>query len=110
MQPASQTIPARRDTASLPPDRAARTTPFEQRVFLEVTLLSDGHGKPDTARAHLGRLLHSPLGVYIVGTSIAGEDIVVRFDIAASDVDFTLHTLIGVLPDAMIGRLHSRQA
>ncbi|WP_347555714.1 hypothetical protein [Robbsia sp. KACC 23696] len=80
----------------------------QQRVFLDITLQSDCHGKAGSPRDRLSQLLHSALGVYIIGTSVAGENVVVRFDIAAADVDFTLHMLITALPGAMIGRLVSR--
>lgn len=90
------------------PQPASRAPSARQRVFLDVTLQSDCHGKPNTPRERLNQLLHSALGVYIVGTTVAGEDLVVRFDIAATDVDFTLHMLITALPDALIGRLLSR--
>jgi len=99
---------ARAVSGTFMPQPAPRPCGAQQRVFLDVTLQSDCHGKPDTPRERLNQLLHSALGVYIVGTTVAGEDLVVRFDIAATDVDFTLHMLITALPDALIGRLLSR--
>jgi len=103
-----------RQTASLsaPPSLTPVATPLDavarQRVFLDITLQSDCHGKGGTPRDRLSQFLHSALGVYIIGTSVVGENVVVRFDIAATDVDFTLHMLITALPGATIGRLVSR--
>ncbi|WP_024903990.1 hypothetical protein [Robbsia andropogonis] len=96
------------EAKSILSDDALPANALQRRVFLDVTLLNDYHGKVHTPRESLSQLLHSPLGVYIASISVAGEDLIVRFDIAASDVDFTLHMLISALPDAMIGRLLSR--
>jgi hypothetical protein len=58
--------------------------------------------------AQLRALLHSPLGVYVVGTDIVREEVLVQLDIATEDLDFTLHTLISTVPAALIGPLKRR--
>jgi hypothetical protein len=58
----------------------------------------------------LRALLHSPLGVYVVGTQRVREEVRVQLDIALDDLDFTLHTLISTVPVAMIGPLQRHGA
>ncbi|OLL31918.1 hypothetical protein BTH42_09830 [Burkholderia sp. SRS-W-2-2016] len=53
-------------------------------------------------------LLHSPLGVYVVGTETVRGEIRAQLDIAREDLDFTLHTLLATLPAATIGALTRR--
>ncbi|CAB3762691.1 hypothetical protein [Paraburkholderia humisilvae] len=72
------------------------------RAFLPVTLLRDSE---DEARSQLKSLLHSPLGVYVVSTELVRDGVRVLFSIAPEDLDFTLHTLIGSVPHALIGSL-----
>lgn len=73
------------------------------RALLQVTL---PHPSNDPAGASsLRALLHSPLGVYVVGTYHVREEVRVQLDIAIEDLDFTLHTLISTLPVALIGPL-----
>jgi hypothetical protein len=73
------------------------------RVLLQVSL---PHPSNDLAGASsLRTLLHSPLGVYVVGTHHVREEVRVQLDIAIEDLDFTLHTLISTLPVALIGPL-----
>lgn len=73
------------------------------RALLQVTL---SHPSNDLAGvSSLRALLHSPLGVYVVGTHHVREEVRVQLDIAIEDLDFTLHTLISTLPVALIGPL-----
>jgi hypothetical protein len=78
--------------------------PFRStRALLQITLPHPSH---DLAGASsLRALLHSPLGVYVVGTYQVREQVRVQLDIAIEDLDFTLHTLISTLPAALIGPL-----
>jgi hypothetical protein len=73
-----------------------------RRVKLEVFLTG---ASPDSSRAQLATLLHSPLGVYISHTHTARDTVCVQFNIAPEDFDFTLHTLIITLPAATIGTI-----
>jgi hypothetical protein len=80
--------------------------PFRSpRVLLPVTLLRESE---DQSRAQLRALLHSPLGVYVVSTEVVRDEVHVQFDIARDDLDFTMHTLIATLPQAMIGPVKRR--
>ena len=64
------------------------------------------HPSNDLADASpLRTLLHSPLGVYVVGMHRVRQEVRVQLDIAIEDLDFTLHTLISTLPVAQIGPL-----
>lgn len=72
------------------------------RVLLPVTFIRESD---DQTRAQLRALLHSPLGVYVVCTQRARDEVRVQFDIAPGDLDFTLHTLLATLPQATIGRI-----
>jgi hypothetical protein len=72
------------------------------RAFLPVTLLGESE---DAARSQLKSLLHSPLGVYVVSTEIVRDGVRVLFAIAPEDLDFTMHTLIASVPQALIGSL-----
>jgi hypothetical protein len=76
-----------------------------QRAILSVSLACS---EKDHGQEQLRGLLYSALGVYVVDTRIEKGEITVRFDIAMDDVDFTLHTLIKDLPEAMIGRLERK--
>src|ERR1700738_192410 len=71
-----------------------------RRVLLQVTL---PRGSEDESRALLKALFHSPVGVYVAGTKVVHNTVVVQFDIAPEDLDFTMHTVIVTLPEAMIG-------
>jgi hypothetical protein len=72
------------------------------RVLLPVTLMSDSE---QAAREQLKSLLHSPLGVYVVSTEVVRDGVRVTFSIAPEDLAFTMHTLIGSVPQALIGSL-----
>jgi hypothetical protein len=72
------------------------------RILLPVSFVRESDAQ---ARAQLGALLHSPLGVYVTRTERVRNEVRVHFDIAPDDLDFTLHTLIATLPEAMIGRI-----
>ncbi|HHT8912020.1 TPA: hypothetical protein ACT5CG_007362, partial [Burkholderia cenocepacia] len=63
--------------------------PPRPRLQLPVTLTA---GSAAAAHARLAALLHSPLGVYVVSARAVRNVIHVHFDIAAEDLDFTLHT------------------
>ena len=72
------------------------------RVQLAVFLTGT---KPDSLRANLDLLYHSPLGVYVSQTETVRDSVCVHFNIAPEDLDFTLHTLIATLPEATIGAI-----
>jgi hypothetical protein len=89
------------------PALRSNVIPFpSQRISLPVSFVSESD---DSARAQLRTLLHSSLGVYVTRTERVRDEQRVHFDIAPADLDFTLHTLISILPEATIGRI-SRQA
>ncbi|EGD05594.1 hypothetical protein B1M_05571, partial [Burkholderia sp. TJI49] len=69
-------------------------------MLLPVTLSARS---PRVAHDRLAALLGSPLGVYVVGARIVRRVVHLHFDIAPEDLDFTLHTLIAQLADAVIG-------
>ena len=75
-----------------------RSSRAQVEVFLTGT-------SSDALRTHLATLLHSPLGVYVSRTNVLRDKICVHLNIAPDDLDFTLHTLITTLPEAMIGTL-----
>ncbi|MGH8778070.1 hypothetical protein [Paraburkholderia sp.] len=70
------------------------------RLLLEVI---PGGDNAAASRAHLTALLRSPLGVYVTRTDVSGENVRAQLDIAPEDLDFTLHMLVSILPDALIG-------
>jgi hypothetical protein len=76
------------------------------RVLLPVTLPLESKG---CAKAQLGTLLRSPLGVYVASTEVVRDEIRVQFDIAPEDLDFTMHMLITTLGDATIGPIARRR-
>ncbi|MBB3258607.1 hypothetical protein F4827_003475 [Paraburkholderia bannensis] len=89
---------ARRPSATILPFRAPR-------AWLDIAL----NGKTlAQSRTHLAGLLHSALGVYVTRTAERGDSIVVRLDIAPEDFGFTLHTLLGAVPEATISALRAR--
>ncbi|CAD6507280.1 hypothetical protein ACFQ3P_00285 [Paraburkholderia sabiae] len=73
-----------------------------RRVQLEVFLADTS---PATRRTHLATLFHSPLGVYISHAQLLRNKTCVQFNIAPEDLDFTLHTLIGTISEATIGKI-----
>ena len=75
-----------------------RSSRAQVEVFLTGT-------DSDVLRTHLATLLHSSLGVYVSRTNVLRDKICVHLNIAPDDLDFTLHTLITTLPEAMIGTL-----
>lgn len=79
--------------------------PPRRRLQLPVTLTADTGA---LAHARLAALLHSPLGVYVVSARTVRGVIHVHFDIAAEDLDFTLHMLIAQQTDAVIGPVARR--
>jgi hypothetical protein len=89
---------ARRSSATILPFRAPR-------AWLDIAL--DGKTLAES-RTLLAALLHSALGVYVTRTAERGDSIVVRLDIAPEDFDFTLHTLLGVVPQATVSALRAR--
>ncbi|KHK56535.1 hypothetical protein PI86_12740 [Burkholderia sp. A9] len=80
-------------------------SPPRPRLQLPVTLTADSLA---LAHARLAALLHSPLGVYVVSARTVRDVIHVQFDIAAADLDFTLHMLIAQQADAVIGPVARR--
>jgi hypothetical protein len=76
-----------------------------QRATLVVKLICC---QEDGGQAQIRSLFHSVLGVYVIGSRIERGEILVTFDIAVDDIDFTLHTLIRELPEAMIGPLQRK--
>jgi hypothetical protein len=88
------------------PSSRNKVIPFPSpRVLLPVTLLRES---ADRSRAQLWALLHSPLGVYVASTEVVRDEIRVQLNIAPDDLDFTMHTLIATLPQAMIGPVKRR--
>ncbi|WP_321813435.1 MULTISPECIES: hypothetical protein [unclassified Paraburkholderia] len=95
----SSTLPVlRRSSAAVLPFRAPR-------AWLDIAL--EGKTLADS-RANLVALLHSALGVYVTRTCERGESVIVRLDIAPEDFGFTLHTLLGVVPEATVSALRPR--
>ncbi|WP_367620026.1 hypothetical protein [Burkholderia sp. AU45388] len=92
-------VPGRRLRAGASPNAVPFPAP-RPRLQLPVTLTADSAA---TAPAPLAALLHSPLGVHVVGARAVRNMIHVHFDIAPEDLDFTLHTLIAQQVDAVIG-------
>lgn len=76
--------------------------PRPARVALPVWLTGE---HPE---ACLTKLLHSPLGIYVVQTETSNDSIRVTLDIAPEDFDFTLHTLVATLPEATVGHIAHR--
>jgi hypothetical protein len=86
-----------------PVQRSNNVIPFPlSRVLLPVTLIRETESE---ARSQLKSLLHSPLGVYVVSTEVVRDGVRVLFSIAPEDLDFTMHTLIASVPEALIGSL-----
>ncbi|KVC69127.1 hypothetical protein [Burkholderia ubonensis] len=75
------------------------------RLLLPVTLTASSDS---VARARLAALLHSPLGVHVANAHAACNTIHLIFDIAPEDLDFTLHALIAMEADAVIGPIAQR--
>jgi hypothetical protein len=73
-----------------------------RRVQLEVLLTG---ASPDAFRTHLATLFHSPLGVYISHSQRLRDKACVHFNIAPEDLDFTLHTLLGTMSEATVGKI-----
>jgi len=73
-----------------------------QRAYLSVSIQCS---TKDHGQAQLHALFHSTLGVYVADSRIEKGEIKVRFDIALTDLDFTMHTLIRDLPEATLGKL-----
>ncbi|MEA3118108.1 MAG: hypothetical protein QOI13_1378, partial [Paraburkholderia sp.] len=63
----------------------------------------------DESRTQIKALFHSPVGVYVAGMKTLRDTVVVHFDIAPEDLDFTMHTVIATLPKAMIGPVERRR-
>ncbi len=105
---ASTTIPALSSASSSVTSRPrAKVVPLRApRAWLDIALGARTH---DAARAQLAALYHSPLGIYVVQSAVKRETLCVRFDIAPEDFDFTLHTLMRIVPEATIGSLRPRQ-
>ncbi|GAB7525880.1 hypothetical protein [Paraburkholderia sp. 2C] len=86
-----------------PVQRGNNVIPFPlSRALLPVTLIRETESE---ARSQLKSLLHSPLGVYVVSTEVVRDGVRVLFSIAPEDLDFTMHTLIASVPEALIGSL-----
>jgi hypothetical protein len=101
---ASQSVqPSAQQRLQQPIQRSNNVIPFPlSRVLLPVTLIRETESE---ARSQLKSLLHSPLGVYVVSTEVVRDGIRVYFSIAPEDLDFTMHTLIASVPQALIGSL-----
>ncbi|WP_431290661.1 hypothetical protein [Burkholderia cepacia] len=87
------------------PDNVISFPPPRPRLQLPVTLTADSG---EHAHARLAALLHSPLGVYVVGARAVRDVVHVHFDIAPEDLDFTLRMLIAQQADAVIGPVARR--
>lgn len=96
----SHDAPERRAKKSL--DSSSRST----RLLLEVI---PGGDKASGSKVHLIALLRSPLGVYVTHTDVSRERVSAQLDIAAEDLDFTLHMLVSILPGALIGPARPRE-
>lgn len=79
------------------------TLPHPSNELTNATTATTATNAPNATP--LRALLHSPLGVYVVGTQRVREEVRVQLDIAIDDLDFTLHTLISTVPVALIGPL-----
>jgi hypothetical protein len=77
------------------------------RALLTVTLPRES---ADRAQAPLCKLLHSPLGVYVISTALVRNEVQVQLDIAPEDYSFTVHTLIASVAAATIGPLKRRHS
>ncbi|WP_321842064.1 hypothetical protein [Paraburkholderia bannensis] len=97
---------SRTDSLTAAQRSSATVLPFRTpRAWFDIAL----NGKTlAESRTHLATLLHSALGVYVTRTAERGDSIVVRIDIAPEDFGFTLHTLLGVVPEATISALRTR--
>ncbi len=100
----SAQVLTRHDTVpDTPPRYRSNVIPLRaSRAQLEVFLTGTS---PDTLRAHLATLFHSPLGVYVSRAEATRGKVCVHFNIATEDLHFTLHTLITTLPEATIGAI-----
>jgi hypothetical protein len=95
-------------THSARPTPRNNVIPFPSpRVLLPVILSVESENR---TRAQLATLLRSPLGVYVTSTEVVRSEIRVQLDIAREDLDFTIHTLMTTLCEAMIGPLKRRRA
>jgi hypothetical protein len=102
----SPALPDTRSAVSIARRQSATILPFRApRAWLDIALNGTTLAE---SRAHLAGLLHSALGVYVTRTAERGDSIVVRLDIAPEDFGFTLHTLLGVVPQATISALRAR--
>jgi hypothetical protein len=90
----AQTLPTRDNVLAFP----------VTRVLLPITLPCS----PAQAQTQLQAVLRSPLGVYVISAHVSKKKVDIQFDIARDDIDFTLHTLIQTLPEAIIGPLMRR--
>ncbi|WP_144108009.1 hypothetical protein [Paraburkholderia sp. BCC1886] len=62
----------------------------------------------ETSKEQIRSLFHSPVGVYVSHVRRERDCLRLEFDIAASDLDFTLRTLHAVLPEAAIDAVRRR--
>ncbi|MGA7813982.1 hypothetical protein [Caballeronia sp.] len=62
----------------------------------------------EASRDRIRRLFFSPLGVYVSQASREHDSFRVEFDVAATDLDFTIRTLHRVLPEAAIETIRAR--
>jgi hypothetical protein len=92
------------------PERRAKQTldssSRSKRLLLEVI---PGGDVAAGSKVHLIALLRSPLGVYVTHTDVSCERVSAQLDIAAEDLDFTLHMLVSILPGALIGPARPRE-
>jgi hypothetical protein len=90
--------------SGLPPSDTV--PPFRSSsVALEVVV---GGRTADDTRAHLARLMHSPLGVCVTCTYESGNSAVVHLDMAPDDFGFMLDTLFALVPEATVRALRPR--
>jgi hypothetical protein len=82
-----------------------RPTLASERLVLSAIVEGD---EDEASRDRIRRLFYSPLGVYVNQASRQHDSLRVEFDVAATDLDFTIRTLRSVLPEAAIETIRAR--
>jgi hypothetical protein len=82
-----------------------RPTLASERLVLSAIVEGD---EDEASRDRIRRLFYSPLGVYVSQASREHDSLRVEFDVAATDLDFTIRTLRSVLPEAAIETIRAR--
>jgi hypothetical protein len=82
-----------------------RSVLASERLVLSAIVEGD---EDEASRDRIRRLFYSPLGVYVSQASREHDSLRVEFDVAATDLDFTIRTLRSVLPEAAIETIRVR--